>query len=169
MQNPKQIVCKRVLGLEGDEVRIPQSTQLGPGRTVLVWLTLNEPFPPLAHKAWPAGTQDLLWQAYRIPHATQVPKGHVWLQGDNFINSTDSRHYGPEPYALLRGRAFLKVHHACPTPHHLSMCHTGPQTQHCAISAQSSAPCLAVSNLLLICDQLYLVCFCSTAQDFVLS
>jgi len=38
MQNPKQIVCKRVLGLEGDEVRIPQSTQLGPGRTVVVRL-----------------------------------------------------------------------------------------------------------------------------------
>lgn len=30
-------------------------------------------------------------------------------QGDNFNNSTDSRHYGPVPYALLRGRVFLKV------------------------------------------------------------
>ena len=39
----------------------------------------------------------------------QVPKGHVWLQGDNAINSTDSRHYGPVPYALLQGRVFLKV------------------------------------------------------------
>ena len=42
-------------------------------------------------------------------HVVQVPEGHVWLQGDNPINSTDSRHYGPVPYALLRGRAFLKV------------------------------------------------------------
>ncbi len=39
----------------------------------------------------------------------QVPPGHVWLQGDNALNSTDSRHYGPVPYALIRGRAFLKV------------------------------------------------------------
>ena len=31
------------------------------------------------------------------------------LQGDNFANSTDSRHYGAVPYALLRGRVFLKV------------------------------------------------------------
>ena len=42
-------------------------------------------------------------------HGVQVPEGHVWLQGDNPINSTDSRHYGPVPYALLRGRALLKV------------------------------------------------------------
>ena len=45
MQNPKQIVCKRVLGLEGDEVRIPQSTQLGPGRTVVVCVTLGTAAP----------------------------------------------------------------------------------------------------------------------------
>ena len=39
----------------------------------------------------------------------QVPAGHVWLQGDNTINSTDSRHYGPVPYAMLVGKAFAKV------------------------------------------------------------
>ena len=36
MQNPKQTVCKRVLGMEGDEVRVRQSSRMGPGRTVLV-------------------------------------------------------------------------------------------------------------------------------------
>ena len=36
VQNPKQIVCKRVLGLEGDEVKVHQSTQLGPSRNVKV-------------------------------------------------------------------------------------------------------------------------------------
>ncbi len=38
-----------------------------------------------------------------------VPKGHVWLQGDNYHNSTDSRHYGPIPYSLLRGKVFYKI------------------------------------------------------------
>ncbi|XP_054625860.1 mitochondrial inner membrane protease subunit 1 isoform X1 [Dunckerocampus dactyliophorus] len=39
---------------------------------------------------------------------TYVPKGHVWLEGDNLTNSTDSRSYGPVPYALIRGRVCLK-------------------------------------------------------------
>ncbi|XP_061670290.1 mitochondrial inner membrane protease subunit 1 isoform X10 [Syngnathoides biaculeatus] len=40
---------------------------------------------------------------------TYVPKGHVWLEGDNLGNSTDSRSYGPVPYALIRGRVCLKL------------------------------------------------------------
>ncbi|KAK1161740.1 mitochondrial inner membrane protease subunit 1 isoform X1 [Acipenser oxyrinchus oxyrinchus] len=40
---------------------------------------------------------------------TYVPKGHVWLEGDNLKNSTDSRSYGPVPYALIRGRVCFKL------------------------------------------------------------
>ena len=38
-----------------------------------------------------------------------VPKGHIWLEGDNPNNSTDSRHYGTVPAALILGRVLLKV------------------------------------------------------------
>lgn len=39
----------------------------------------------------------------------QVPPGHVWLEGDNKYNSTDSRHYGPVPLSMIKGRVFFKV------------------------------------------------------------
>ena len=162
MQNPKQTVCKRVLGMEGDEVRVRQSSKMGPGRTVLVSRGSPEQRrlrPHAARKSlccvsistlltssassmeapsedvhgvdfmvvvtlpcWRCSgnahliTSDSLqkhWQSEMYfstyLYNVQVPQGHVWLQGDNPINSTDSRHYGPVPYALLRGRAFLKV------------------------------------------------------------
>ncbi|KAK0160137.1 hypothetical protein PV328_007574 [Microctonus aethiopoides] len=38
-----------------------------------------------------------------------VPNGHVWLEGDNNINSTDSRIYGPVPQGLLKSRVIFKV------------------------------------------------------------
>ncbi|KAF0718615.1 Aste57867_1585 [Aphanomyces stellatus] len=39
----------------------------------------------------------------------EVPKGHVWVEGDNPTASIDSRHYGPIPQALIWGRVTYKV------------------------------------------------------------
>lgn len=39
----------------------------------------------------------------------KVPKGHVWVQGDNIYNSMDSRGFGPVPYGLLKGRIFWRL------------------------------------------------------------
>lgn len=36
VQNPKHVVCKRVLGLEGDTIKVPWSSTNGPARTVKV-------------------------------------------------------------------------------------------------------------------------------------
>ncbi|GAA6011265.1 hypothetical protein JCM8202_003957 [Rhodotorula sphaerocarpa] len=38
-----------------------------------------------------------------------VPKGHVWIAGDNTSNSTDSRDYGPVPLGLIRGKVVARV------------------------------------------------------------
>lgn len=39
-----------------------------------------------------------------------VPLGHVWLAGDNLANSTDSRHYGPVPLGMVRGKVVARVY-----------------------------------------------------------
>jgi signal peptidase I len=38
-----------------------------------------------------------------------VPRGHVWLLGDNINNSTDSRRYGAVSTQLIIGRVALKI------------------------------------------------------------
>lgn len=38
-----------------------------------------------------------------------VPRGHVWLEGDNSNNSLDSRAYGPVPQGLIKSRAIVKL------------------------------------------------------------
>ncbi|KAL3266998.1 hypothetical protein HHI36_011146 [Cryptolaemus montrouzieri] len=39
-----------------------------------------------------------------------VPVGHVWLEGDNSTNSTDSRNYGAVPQGLIKSRAIYKIY-----------------------------------------------------------
>jgi Signal peptidase, peptidase S26 len=38
-----------------------------------------------------------------------VPKGHVWVEGDNPLLSIDSRHYGPVPLELLEGKLLWRL------------------------------------------------------------
>jgi len=38
-----------------------------------------------------------------------IPAGHIWVQGDNLNNSSDSRMYGPLPIALIKGKVIAKI------------------------------------------------------------
>lgn len=44
-----------------------------------------------------------------IAQSKVVPIGHVWLEGDNLKNSSDSRTYGPVPQGLIRSKAVLRI------------------------------------------------------------
>lgn len=78
-------MCKRVIGVENDVVEVE------PRRSGITWSAESETFRPMEGRF------------------VRVPKGHVWLAGDNLSNSTDSRTYGPVPLALVRGKAVAKV------------------------------------------------------------
>jgi mitochondrial inner membrane protease subunit 1 len=47
----------------------------------------------------------------RVPSSEHVlvPKGHVWLVGDNAAVARDSRDYGPVSTALIRGKLVARV------------------------------------------------------------
>ncbi|KAL5774051.1 hypothetical protein ACOSP7_011608 [Xanthoceras sorbifolium] len=38
-----------------------------------------------------------------------VPKGHIWVEGDNIYHSNDSRNFGAVPYGLLQGKVFWRI------------------------------------------------------------
>lgn len=50
-----------------------------------------------------------LWPITFMVLIMQVPKGHVWLEGDNKTSSYDSREFGPLPYALIHSKVFYRV------------------------------------------------------------
>lgn len=68
---PNKLVLKRVIGMEGDVVKIDP-------------LDVNSKF-------------------------TKIPKGKIWITGDNLRFSRDSRDYGPVSKGLLHGKALAKV------------------------------------------------------------
>ncbi|KAJ9075984.1 hypothetical protein DSO57_1030475 [Entomophthora muscae] len=40
----------------------------------------------------------------------KIPPGHVWVQGDNASNSTDSRIYGPLPLGLVKSKVLYRAY-----------------------------------------------------------
>ena len=95
--NPDQTVCKRVLGLPGDTVTVrPPPCRATPIRT---FSTAPGDREPLIDDSPPgSSTYQLI-----------LPRGHMWLQGDNLDDSTDSRIYGPVPVALIQSVAMLRL------------------------------------------------------------
>jgi signal peptidase I len=90
VDDPKEDLIKRVVGLPGDEIAVRG------GKLFLNGKPQKEPY---TNKKLP----DRSFFA-----RTTVPKGHVFVMGDNRGNSADSRVFGPLPKKNIEGEAFLR-------------------------------------------------------------
>ncbi len=83
-------LIKRVVGLEGDEIRVQGGLLFVNGEPQ------QEPYL----------NEEETFRGYYGPSI--VPEGHVFVMGDNRGNSADSRVFGPLPSDNVKGEAFLR-------------------------------------------------------------
>jgi len=87
--DPTKDVCKRVIGLPGDTICV------NPDRALIV-------------EGRRSPKSDQQKERWEVEHVV-VPRGHVWVTGDNMSNSRDSREFGPIPIGVVRGRLIARV------------------------------------------------------------
>ncbi|MGH3451551.1 MAG: signal peptidase I, partial [Haloechinothrix sp.] len=94
---------KRVIGLPGDTVACCDAQ----GRVTVNGVALDEPY---IHQNSPLDlpASEEVCRSRKFDPVT-VPKGHVFVMGDNRMVSLDSRCQGPVPIGNIIGRAFLVV------------------------------------------------------------
>ena len=84
----KNVWVKRVIGREGDSLEFKDGFVYRNGEK------LNEPYVPEP-------------MTYTRPGKVEIPKGHVFVMGDNRNHSTDSRYIGPVPVEHVLGRVIF--------------------------------------------------------------
>lgn len=82
-------LIKRVIATEG------QTVDVHDGKVWVDGKALDEPY---------VHGKDTERLTYPLP--VTIPKGQVWLMGDNRPESGDARIFGPQPVSIVRGRAF---------------------------------------------------------------
>jgi signal peptidase I len=85
-----QTFIKRVVALGGDTIAVRNGHVIRNGRRA------NEPFTMPCDGG----------SGCNFPQAITVPKGYVYLMGDNRGASDDSRYWGPMPVSRIIGKAF---------------------------------------------------------------
>lgn len=122
---PKMLVCKRVMGLPGDKIHMKPRINLNPFGTsksevnkdlkddalkdIMPFVDIEEDEAFDDDKSKHISNQDASMRTFRS-RVIIVPKGHLWLEGDNSENSIDSRTYGPVPMGLVQSRAAFRVY-----------------------------------------------------------
>jgi len=115
-------VCKRVLGLPGDMILRPKSTATsnngryvyrgGRGRSHRDVMDVFQEGDEEQNNFRGSNRRRISSAPIPSLHNSSlvvVPDGHIWLEGDNSINSSDSRNYGPLPASLIVGKVVLRL------------------------------------------------------------
>ncbi len=89
-EDKSQDLIKRVIAVGG------QTVQVKDGYVYVNGKKLDEPY-----------VQPQNRDHYNSAAPTIVPKGYVWVMGDNRANSSDSRFIGPQPVTKILGQAFV--------------------------------------------------------------
>lgn len=100
----QQYICKRVVALPGDRVYLSKTPDLEN------YVNLLE----TDRESWPSIKNDNLGNGETITTSPMtiikyIPRGYVWIEGDNNANSADSRYYGPIPIGLIRSRVVCRI------------------------------------------------------------
>lgn len=120
---PQMLICKRIVGIPGDKIHIKPKITLNPFGSTKSEVSQNEktlsemlPFlyddndeEDVVDKSKHINNQESAMRTFRS-RVIYVPKGHVWLEGDNSENSIDSRTYGPVPMGLIQSRAACRLY-----------------------------------------------------------
>ena len=91
IQDPEDrsgLITKRLIALPGELVRVVR------GLVFINGTLLHEPYLAAAHRR----------QGYSM-NTLRVPRGRVFVLGDNRSNSMDSVTWGPVPFGMVEGRA----------------------------------------------------------------
>jgi signal peptidase I len=92
-------IIKRVEGLPGDTLQIKNGRLYRNGKVV------NEPY---FHEKM-SNTEPYSTPYDLLHHPYTVPKGHVFVMGDNRNISEDSRYFGPFTYAQIKGEVIAEM------------------------------------------------------------
>ncbi|MBC7266365.1 MAG: signal peptidase I [Coriobacteriia bacterium] len=85
-------LIKRVIAVEGQTIDIEDGSVIVDGKR------LDEPY-----------THGKRTEPGPVPLPLTIPKGYVWVMGDNRPNSSDSRVFGPVPMRSIHGKAVLRI------------------------------------------------------------
>jgi signal peptidase I len=98
---PVANLVKRVIGLPGETVSLSGGNVFIDGRA------LAEPWLPASEqgRTYPGPSPD----AYSLHHPFHVPKGDVYVMGDNRTLSCDSRYWGPIAQSTIVGKVDLRI------------------------------------------------------------